>query len=491
FHNQEGKLAGIPRKQISEIMNNYISRRIDKVIFAGGISTLQDLDFIWSFPKAIPQLGSAIWKNKISVGQIYSVMANYDENGLVPAIIQDTNGLVKGLVYLNEEAIKKTCDSPDRLLHRYSREFGKVLCKGTTSDNYQKVIKMSFDCDSDSLLITVDSSKPFCHRGNYSCFSQQTINKTSLSILNENIKRASQGTGYTATMTTHKGLSLCKVMEEFWEVVTASKESNSVKVHECSDLLIHLLMAMNGLGVSLEDIMNELNARRWNPRLIKTLVKVKKEDNKITLAITIGKYTSKTDGFMENQLGIRIKRPSGRQMKIDYDIVDKEKYQKYFGNKSVMFVPSRPKDIAWLISFGRIDGAITYNTVLENFPEVTRCITDIEDRDLRLCLIKRKGEVIDEKSFNKNNKMLIACEHVNHVYNFLHSKSGLSSEQFSLDRIMGSSEGFMVNKSNDQYILCDAIVESAKTIEANDLEIWKTVLDYGEVKIGLYMDIRL
>lgn len=55
-------------------------------------------------------------------------------------------------------------------------------------------------------------------------------------------------------------------MEEFWEVVISDKEST---VHECSDLLVHLIMYINGKDIQLEDIFNELNARRWNPKLIK------------------------------------------------------------------------------------------------------------------------------------------------------------------------------------------------------------------------------
>ncbi|MCJ7637406.1 MAG: HisA/HisF-related TIM barrel protein, partial [Nitrososphaeraceae archaeon] len=232
FHHTEGNLKGIPKSQIHEIMS-YVPNAIQKVIIAGGISSLQDLEFIWTFPKAIPQLGSAIWKNKITPADIY---ANSINMKIVPAIIQDTQGRNKGLVYMNEESIRKTCD--ERILHRYSREHNRVMCKGSLSGNYQKVIKISMDCDSDSMLITVDSDKPFCHTGNYSCFSQQTVNKTSLSAINSHIKSKIGESSYSGTMQKWHGFSLSKVMEEFWEIVTATKETNSVKVHECSDLIV-------------------------------------------------------------------------------------------------------------------------------------------------------------------------------------------------------------------------------------------------------------
>ena len=47
--------------------------------------------------------------------------------------------------------------------------------KGETSNNIQKVIKISTDCDSDALLITVDNLNPFCHTGKallfYTCIA--------------------------------------------------------------------------------------------------------------------------------------------------------------------------------------------------------------------------------------------------------------------------------------------------------------------------------
>jgi len=69
---------------------------IKSVIIAGGISTLDDLEFIWGFPKTIPQLGSAIWKNKITIVQIYDKLINFDQNGLCPAIITDSTGTLLG-----------------------------------------------------------------------------------------------------------------------------------------------------------------------------------------------------------------------------------------------------------------------------------------------------------------------------------------------------------------------------------------------------------
>lgn len=74
---------------------------IQKVIIAGGVSSIQDVEFLWGFGKCVPQLGSAIWKKKISLAQIYSRLVRFGPDGLVPAVIQDKHHKNLGLIYLD------------------------------------------------------------------------------------------------------------------------------------------------------------------------------------------------------------------------------------------------------------------------------------------------------------------------------------------------------------------------------------------------------
>lgn len=70
-----------------------------------------------------------------------------------------------------------------------------------------------------------------------------------------------------------------------------------------------------------------------------------------------------------------------------------------------------------------------------------------------------------------------------HVSEFFH-KEGIPQNVYHMDRIMGSSEGFLIN--TDKYVLCDAVVESGRTLTENDLQVWKYIIPKGEVKMGLY-----
>ncbi|CAF5026555.1 unnamed protein product [Rotaria sp. Silwood1] len=75
---------------------------------------------------------------------------------------------------------------------------------------------------------------------------------------------------YTGYMQRNSQLVLTKIMEEYWELVAASENN---KIYECSDLFVHILIYLNSIGLSLEDISNELNKRRWT---LKTLIQFDK-----------------------------------------------------------------------------------------------------------------------------------------------------------------------------------------------------------------------
>ena len=74
-------------------------------------------------------------------------------------------------------------------------------------------------------------------------------------------KSSSDDSSYTAKLFKDKSLSVEKVKEEIGELIEAI-ENNSNKVHEAADVLYHLLVYLEGNGVRIEDIMDELEKRK-------------------------------------------------------------------------------------------------------------------------------------------------------------------------------------------------------------------------------------
>ncbi|MBU3752646.1 MAG: phosphoribosyl-AMP cyclohydrolase [Candidatus Nanopelagicaceae bacterium] len=91
---------------------------------------------------------------------------------LLPAIVQDAQSKeVLMLAWVNSEALKKTIET--RRATFWSRSRNQLWTKGETSGNLQEIVNISFDCDADSLLFSVQSHGPACHTGERTCFYRQ------------------------------------------------------------------------------------------------------------------------------------------------------------------------------------------------------------------------------------------------------------------------------------------------------------------------------
>lgn len=243
----------------------------------------------------------------------------FGRDGLIPAIVQDVaSGQVLMMAYMNREAVEKTLATGETWFWSRSRQ--KLWHKGETSGNVQRVRKLYFDCDADTLLVQVEQRDAACHEGYFSCFhylvdggevrvegervfdpeevygrrdggaaegqvasvfpgdsakrvapgdagAGESIGPLVLrdlyGVIKERQKFRPEGS-YTAALF-EAGLEeiLKKVGEEAVEVVVAgAKGRNGNLVAETADLLYHLLVLLAEAGVDLEEIWAELDSRR-------------------------------------------------------------------------------------------------------------------------------------------------------------------------------------------------------------------------------------
>ena len=93
----------------------------------------------------------------------------FGENGLVTAVVQDTDSKeVLMVAYMNAETLKETLES-GRMVY-WSRSRQKRWLKGETSGHFQDVVDVRIDCDGDALLFLVKQTGGACHKGYVSCF---------------------------------------------------------------------------------------------------------------------------------------------------------------------------------------------------------------------------------------------------------------------------------------------------------------------------------
>jgi phosphoribosyl-ATP pyrophosphohydrolase/phosphoribosyl-AMP cyclohydrolase len=184
--------------------------------------------------------------------------------GLIPAIIQDdVTQQVLMLGYMNEASYQQTLASGKVTFFSRSRQ--EIWVKGATSGNYLHVVRITTDCDSDSLLISVQPEGPVCHTGSASCFSN-ILNKGFLYRLEQIIQdRVLSGAtdSYTRNLYSQGMAKMAqKVGEEAVELVIEALSNNPVQFdNEAADLTFHFLLLLRANGRTLADVESTLLSR--------------------------------------------------------------------------------------------------------------------------------------------------------------------------------------------------------------------------------------
>lgn len=259
-------------------------------------------------------------------GSFFIGQLKFGPDGLIPAIIQDVHsGEVLMMAYMNREALELTWETGETWF--YSRSRRQLWHKGETSGHVQRVRGISFDCDRDTLLVSVEQIGAACHEGYRSCFHREveTSGKIRLvgsrvfdpeKVYGENVDSAkvsvaagSEKMGSTAESHQHgpvqalsqesnfydiisqlyrvildrrekrpegsyttylfnQGLDkICKkIGEEASEIIIAAKNKNREElIYEAADFVYHLLVLLAAAEVTPEEVAGELG-RRLNPR---------------------------------------------------------------------------------------------------------------------------------------------------------------------------------------------------------------------------------
>ena len=190
-------------------------------------------------------------------------------DGLVTVVTQDaTSGAVLMVAHADREAIAKTIETGE--MHYHSRSRG-LWRKGATSGNVQRVVSLSADCDSDSVLARVTVAGPACHTGAMSCFGDESLAADAFSglgaVIEERAKTLDAASSeskpsYTQRLLKDRNLRLKKIGEEAAELVAACADADRDRaVEEAADLIYHVFVALQPIGARVADVRAALSAR--------------------------------------------------------------------------------------------------------------------------------------------------------------------------------------------------------------------------------------
>jgi phosphoribosyl-ATP pyrophosphohydrolase/phosphoribosyl-AMP cyclohydrolase len=190
-------------------------------------------------------------------------------DGLLPAVVQHARtGAVLMLGYVDREALERMLDS--RRVVFFSRSRGKLWMKGETSGNTLSLVNVSADCDGDALLVLAEPAGTVCHEGTPTCFpSQPSVPAQQLAflasleaIILRRIAERPEGS-YTADLLSEGFLRVAqKFGEEALELALAgAAQTDDRVVAEAADAVFHLLLVLRSRGLSLNQVVRELEAR--------------------------------------------------------------------------------------------------------------------------------------------------------------------------------------------------------------------------------------
>jgi phosphoribosyl-ATP pyrophosphohydrolase/phosphoribosyl-AMP cyclohydrolase len=188
-------------------------------------------------------------------------------DGLIPAIIQDANTKnVLMLGYMDQEAFDTT--QKTQKVTFFSRSKQRLWTKGEESGNFLELVDIKSDCDSDTLLVSVNPVGPTCHKGTDTCWAEENTQTYGfLSTLEQIITSRKNDwenpDSYVASLF-RKGINKIaqKVGEEAVETVIEAKDNDEeLFLNESADLLFHYLILLQAKGYTLEDIVQTLQKR--------------------------------------------------------------------------------------------------------------------------------------------------------------------------------------------------------------------------------------
>ena len=249
---REGTMTGIDLDAVRKLCEAVSCR----ITVAGGVSTLDEIEDLAALGCDV-QLGMALYTGKITLADAFGASINWKKaQSLLPLIVQAPDGQILMTGFTDVEALAETFRRGNVCFHSRSRR--KLWMKGETSGNVLRLVRLRADCDRDTLLATAEPAGPTCHTGSWTCFAMDRNFTWQYlqGIIGGRFRNPVPGS-YTATLDDE--IVREKVMEEAKELCEA--QTRDEIIWEAADLLYFSTVLLTRAGVTVQDILDELDRR--------------------------------------------------------------------------------------------------------------------------------------------------------------------------------------------------------------------------------------
>lgn len=149
------------------------------IIASGGIRDIGNIESLRDRRLYGAICGKSLYSGTLSLAQAVETARTggdmlglerfFEKAPLLPAVVQEAaTGEVLMLAYMNRGALQRTIETGTTWF--WSRSRRQYWNKGATSGHMQRVVSLTGDCDSDTLLVRVEQTGAACHTGRHSCF---------------------------------------------------------------------------------------------------------------------------------------------------------------------------------------------------------------------------------------------------------------------------------------------------------------------------------
>ncbi len=219
-----------------------------------------------------------------SISKKFIDKLRFTQDGLIPAIAQDwLDGSILMMAWMNRISIEATIQTGE--VHYWSRSRQELWHKGATSGHTQILKGIRYDCDADTMLLTIEQTNDIaCHTGERSCFFETVgINTPEGKQLNSqppsdtcselfrvinnrcSVPEPESYTNYLLEGGDNRILK--KIGEESAEFVMACKDKDQDAIaNEAADLIFHIQVALANHKVNWREVLKVLARRRAAPR---------------------------------------------------------------------------------------------------------------------------------------------------------------------------------------------------------------------------------
>jgi phosphoribosylformimino-5-aminoimidazole carboxamide ribotide isomerase len=154
------------------------------VVASGGIRSLSDITALRERRLYGAICGKSLYSGTLSLPEAIAEADTpfdrlrperfFEKAPLLPVVVQEAStGDVLMLAYMNRGAMQRTIETGTTWF--WSRSRREYWNKGATSGHVQRVVSITGDCDSDTLLVRVEQTGAACHTGSHSCFFDQIL----------------------------------------------------------------------------------------------------------------------------------------------------------------------------------------------------------------------------------------------------------------------------------------------------------------------------